>query len=1035
MSNVEYQYRIYTSDGSTIAYTFGSSQLASVPQNVGAQVIRFTEGRTETVPWTVDAVDLSSGVTNALADSSGRMTLLSRLADFRRRIDSTETTGWETLGVARIADIPLNQDVASYQFLNEDERMIERGSQIWTGGKTDVFLLPPARVDNYGRFPGQRISAFGLNIWIQQDPYYYRVRFPFTYENMPQDVVDAITGDVEIHTPYVTSLTSTGGVTGSTVGNFNNLRMRIVQIVASTGYPFTGTPVLTNVTADFEVLTFIGAPTINLAVGLLFSNLPHDPVQPFRDRLAQPVELAIPLAAPGTSMLSAVGNGWLTGFAYFPDAPAAQGNPYFIGSSDGEHLADTLSDIYDGTYGGQAVRYSTAAMDDLRADRSLPLLRWIITEPANMAEWTQEHIYRPFNIVPFVDAEGRVAPKSVRLPNPQTISTGSLFEFSASNLVEHPTWLHTTRDIITVLRFHYISEQSLHRGPVAMINEGAAWFRLQDDKRNIYGIVRSDQVIEKRHDRVAQFGERVLDIRLDGIHDAETAERQANLIAREFFDRFGDGSIQGTLTALSTGETVEGGDFATVTLDTFPNPQQQGRGGTRIVQIMSRSYLPGRGVECEWLDAGPNLGVLTTPTVSLAVSTSDPYHAIIATVGTVPTGGSLLVQLAESTANSAPSTDSELWRTILSTVSSSGTYALTQVNSGSYQWGRVRAAAPNRIRSAWGYSSAYATMTALAGPTNFLTSGVTQGTANLSWVNATDNPDVPVELLLNEAAALDTFADTSGTALSAHTPDVGFNAWYHNASTMVLVIGSNRAAPSTAAVISSGLVLSSANIANDYFSIQATIDLVDNATTNTPQGGVVFRASSSTGSTSLEYLALVLTPNAGLNEVKLRTIEGGSVLTNVGVVSFTTTETSYNIGVVVSSQSITPFTQPVSATGALTYHESVTSTYYNDTGHQRMGLYVNTTFTANQPVMDTLVASQTTDIGERVAILPEGSTSFHLFGLSTGRGYLASVRHVDPFPMAGFSASTSLTFVPTTSAAATPPALAQFGIFLGTTST
>lgn len=1019
MSNVEYRTRIYTSDGGSVQHTFQSA--ISDIQAVGAQVIRFTEGRTESVPWTVGVIDQSSGITNILADTSGRMTLLHRLMDFQRRIDSTATTDWSTLVTGRIADIPLNSDVASYQFVVEDERTIERTAQIWTGGRSDVYLIPPARNANYGNFPGQYQTAFGLNIRISHGALGGNevITFPWTYESIPQPVADAIVGDMTLQSIYIIN---PGGDTPD-VGNFASLRMRIVTIAPTVG----ATPV--NINQDFEVLTFADRPEDSPPATF---RLPSDPVQPLRDRLPHPIRMVLAGGQAGTTNLV---TGYLTGYLYFPDAPALPGNPYFLGSSAGMHPVQLAYDILTGSYSEQSVRVSTAAFDTMLADRSYPRVRYIVTEPANMAEWLQEHIYQPFGIVPFIDEQGRIAPESVRLPNPATISTGSLFGFTSANLVQHPTWLHTAREIVTVLRFHWRSEQSVAADVILPISGDLGdqpSFSFAPENQVVYGIALADHVIEKRHDRVAQFGERVVDITLDGIHDRDTAERQAKVIAREFFDRYGDGAIQGTLLATSTGETVGPGDFATITLNTFPNPQSQGRGGTRIIQIMSRAYLPGRGVECEWLDAGPHLGVLTTPTVSLAVSTSDAYHSLIATVGGLTTGGTVLVQLAEST-GTVPSSDSASWVTYLSTVSSSGTYAIGPLNSGSYQWGRARAAAPNRIRSAWGYSTANPNLTALTGPSSFQTSSVTQGTANLYWLNSTSNPDAPIEILLNEAVALDTFTDTSGTVINAHTPDVGFNGWYHSASTMVIVIGSNRAAPSTAAVISSGLVLSSANIANDYFSIQAIIDLVDNATTNTPQGGIVFRGSSSTGSTSLEYQVLVLTPNAGLNNIVLRTVAGGTLALETAVVAFNTSESKYNIGVSVAGQSITPFWQPVGTTGVLTYGDTITSTYYNDTGHQRMGLYVNTTFTVNQPIYDTLVASLATDIGERLTILPEGSTHFALYGLSTGRGYLATVRHVDPFPLTGFSASTSLTFVPTTSAAVTPPALTQFGIFLGTT--
>ena len=122
MADASYRFRIYTSGSSAVEVTFGSSQLQGF-EEIGGIDVRPLQGHVESRPWNIYVADVSTAVTSILADSSGRMNKLGRLADLQRNLDSS---GWVTIGTGRVSDILLGDQIANYQFVLED-------STIWPG--------------------------------------------------------------------------------------------------------------------------------------------------------------------------------------------------------------------------------------------------------------------------------------------------------------------------------------------------------------------------------------------------------------------------------------------------------------------------------------------------------------------------------------------------------------------------------------------------------------------------------------------------------------------------------------------------------------------------------------------------------------------------------------------------------------------------------------------------------------------------------------------------------------------------------------
>src|SRR5512144_2432253 len=116
MSRARYKIDIYASGvvstTGTIAFTLQSSQLTNGAPTAGGYLVRPTLGRVEGQPWSFSPLDVNSTFTSHLASTAGRLNLLGRLVRFRRSLDSTATTAYQTQTAGRISDVILDPSVA-----------------------------------------------------------------------------------------------------------------------------------------------------------------------------------------------------------------------------------------------------------------------------------------------------------------------------------------------------------------------------------------------------------------------------------------------------------------------------------------------------------------------------------------------------------------------------------------------------------------------------------------------------------------------------------------------------------------------------------------------------------------------------------------------------------------------------------------------------------------------------------------------------------------------------------------------------------
>lgn len=208
-------------------------------------------------------------------------------------------------------------------------------------------------------------------------------------------------------------------------------------------------------------------------------------------------------------------------------------------------------------------------------------------------------------------------------------------------------------------------------------------------------------------------------------------------LARNTFDRFGDGPVYSDLDCLSSVDAstlgvVKVGDYVKVVLATFPNGTV--RGGTRYMQVMSRSDPVGRP-QLTALDVGPAGNPLATPTITLALSSFSSRHAVKATVGSLAAGAGYELRMASlSTGTTAtPATASSFWQIAGIGTSTGLTQHVYRLASRRRWFAEVRASKPLRIQSAW--STAKSVVTASIPAPSAVSATVTGRRAVLRWTN------------------------------------------------------------------------------------------------------------------------------------------------------------------------------------------------------------------------------------------------------------------------------------------------------------
>jgi len=698
-----------TPGAGTVDFTLEA--LASYP-DYGQQIIHPARSQTETSPWRFEVVDVDEALTDHLANAStGRMHLLGRLLEVQ---ENTNGAGFATVCIGRISDVTLATNPANYVIEVSDERWVERRAVAFSEANT-CQLWPPGlryRWRAFGGFSLLDIASDAEGILVESSGSARKIRLYSQWPISPE-IVQWIRQDV-VDDP------NPGRTDGE--GNFEHLRLDI-----------GGT--------DYPILTFGEVDGTDVLAGL--------------DLLPQSPGLSIELWIWASSLA-----GTFSASFWAPTAPPSPTLPLHIGVADDSHEwgypnpFEFIQTLYDAL----GVRYDSAVFADLISIHEWNhIQRRLTSEVTDVASFLDDFYYGPLGYVAFINSSGEVAPRLVRLP--EALDPDTLFEFNGSNLREAPTWEHLGRDIVNVVVSKYdFHKQVVLEGGVLGGKYGTSNYPSRDDWPADL-LVPEERTIRTEYDNLDNLGTHAVEWDLKGFApggegtiviwpDAtDVVTAMHNWHAREAFERWGDGAQKGTMKSLravadGSGRTpsdVENGDFVKINVDTYPNAVDNDRGGTRIVQILSRKPTA-LGIDFEFADVGPSLQPPADPTVAIAQNASNPHHAVDVTISDVPSGATVEIELSVGASNE--------WSRRVEGLEA-GVVTVGRFPAGTTIYVRGRSCIPNRSRSDWSSSDSVATAS-LTAPSGLSVDDEIGDRALATWTNGESG--YQIEILLGSTS-------------------------------------------------------------------------------------------------------------------------------------------------------------------------------------------------------------------------------------------------------------------------------------------
>lgn len=764
MTTRDWKFYVWKSTATSLStalvdFTIDNSKLAAVPTITGSR-LRVLDGRTEARPWTMDILDASSFITSQIGDAGGRLDLLNRFVQANLSIDGG---AYSAVAGGRLIDAINTGNIATWQFTVQDEWLAGANARLFTTNTT--LLYPPRPIRGY-KDVGSGWAAIGAASRIattETTPkrYWLVTLNPGVPGTPPltDEAVSFIRGDVKTHLAGL-----------STKGGFTHLRFRL-----------NGT--------DYGVVGFKTLRGIVWTGGIAHHNVTRpDP----EDRLFDEDELyehqskggplsfwvaASSTAFGGTGAITFDFTTAKSAALHAMSAPASVATPLHIWNWSSAnpfgtlHPMQVLKDVLSGVYSSSSEGlpyYSTQSFTGTKDVRLLPTVgvAFRITNTATLKDWCEEHLLAPHGIAAFGDNTGKVAFKSVLIPDPQMgYSTANMYSFTSTNLrAPHPDWRTTRREQVTQIQLDY---EMVARGTIVGRTAGR-----MPDYGNVthpsgpYGWTQGGDGIASavastfvNHDRMSRYGVWPLRYTFDGYgalgrYDAYAAfpdwvgsmAYYQNEVCGRIFNRFGDGPMSGTLYALPNASTVLPGDFCRLPLASYPSPAGGGaRGAGRLIQVLTKDITP-EGYAYEFLDAGASPTPLASPTFTLSTSTAYPKHVLRATVtGGIPSGGGMNFYMAESATTSPPSSTSAAWHPVYTTVGgarSTGVYTFPRLKSNTRFFVKAQAGAPNRVLSAYTASQTKVTA-AITSITGLTMSSVKAHTAGSTWTLG--DGDYPVD--------------------------------------------------------------------------------------------------------------------------------------------------------------------------------------------------------------------------------------------------------------------------------------------------
>ncbi len=699
-----YQFRIYNTAGGAVETTFADADIVKdfIP-SFGWTTPRPLEGRVENIPSVIRIVDTSEQVTAILSGADGRADLIGRRWDIRINEDGG---GLAIVASGRLTSITMAEGVAAFDFHLADERWREDADVLTTGSTTQI--LPSGTISAFKDFD----AAATMTLQVVGVP---------DVNNLILTPVDPV-----LVTPEVIEWLE------------NDMGFNLTFLTGETPFEYTK---ISLGGGDRDILTFASS----LYQGIL-GNL-REIAENGSPRDLQYIYVS--WAGHGKNV-----DDLITGaFIHAPAAPTSEWTPLHVGGVAGQDPFDWIKDQYD-TLG---VSYETAAftaydvainVNGLLAHPRIPVIHIRAVKPEKLRD-VVEKICKMYGIVPFINSAGEVAPRFVT--NLQAIDPATLTEITAAKATPpHPTWSHISGEIVTVLQAKY--------SYIKTVDDGLSRLGFKSPLDRLF--VQEMPLFEITHDRVAQLGRHVLKLDLTFISESIDAIGLYLQQGVEILDRYGDGPIKGSFRALSAASGVEAGDYVTLTLSSYPNVGIQARGGTRIVQVMSREVET--GYTFTYIDAGPNQSALAAPGVAIAKNVTDGNHAVTVTVSGLTADATYEVQLK---IGGAP------WNTV-AVGTANEAIDIGNLPSATVIQARGMESAPGRIKSA--YSAAVnVTLDTLTAPNGLVVGALAGDRGTGTWTNGETIYDI--EVLLDGTRVAVLVAGTTSYTLTGLALNTLFN--------------------------------------------------------------------------------------------------------------------------------------------------------------------------------------------------------------------------------------------------------------------
>lgn len=412
----------------------------------------------------------------------------------------------------------------------------------------------------------------------------------------------------------------------------------------------------------------------------------------------------------------------------------------------------------------RSVAYDSGSIAAIMSSSNIPRPAFYVDKSVSAVEWMEKNLLMPYSV-------GYTMEPAVISSVPQCVLRffNTTAPVSASNLLtlgetdvvtSTPSW-NAARPVNRIEVTHYTevetrTTQDISEGSQQLIH-GTRTIENKTTILNELSVDDGSETFEVDMNGLRAFSNIITPLSQSTWNQTDVDYRQRRVydLARNILNRFKAGSPNIVVTTLRNANTnsMRVGDFINVELSVLPNQATHARGGTRIMQILSK-YASGMNYEMELLDSGinqrmaaPTIGSLSSPaigTVSASVTTTE--NAVVN-----------VQYAAVDLSGSQPPENSNAWvMASLSTINNiTKTIAFDNVPEGRTIYVRARTESPYnedlKLPSRW-VSGGSINLTNITTPSSVSVSNITARSAVITWTNT--NTRFPIDVYMASPAGV-----------------------------------------------------------------------------------------------------------------------------------------------------------------------------------------------------------------------------------------------------------------------------------------